>query len=127
MRVLIKALTDYLMAQLSTNEIYSGGKVFQGTHQDHINIWLIAAPRDYDHNGPTGCIDASFQFDCKSQTLDGAYALAENVENKISGFTGMMGASKIAAIFLENENDTYYDSNGFYVVSNDYRILYEKE
>ena len=103
------ALVAILEGDATVNSLV-GTKIFpnkvpQGTAMPAITYQQISGPRDHVMAGPTGLVDARYQFNCWSDKYAQAKEVFEAVRIILDGYSGTVNSRQIDGIRLENEGD----------------------
>lgn len=70
---------------------------------------VVSAPRDYNLDGPSGCVPFRVQVDLYAATASGAQALRTAALADLSGFRGSVPVSppvRVFGAFADNEGDS---------------------
>lgn len=84
----------------------------------------VTTDRDETHDGPSGLVDARFQFDCWADTTDGAEAVANQLRDALHGWSGTSAGVRIDAIHSAGEMDLDDPETGRERVIADYVIAH---
>lgn len=104
----------------------------QGVTNPSIVYNIVTEHTDYHMNGPSGLKTDRIQIDCWSQQPDQAVALANDVEDVLSGFSGTVSFGSISpqesvvihAVFQDTANDIYDPTSKMYSKQRDYFFWY---
>lgn len=87
----------------------------------------------HDHNlkSATGSAIPTFDIDCWSLTYEGADSLAEEIRQKMQGFSGTMGTTAVRSVILDDEVDAFEpledgSDKGIFRITLRYRIRYDE-
>jgi hypothetical protein len=82
----------------------------------------------HDGTGPPGGLfmRTRVQWDCWGDTYADAESLARELRHAIQGFSGMMGALEIGAVFVDIDMDSYDQEVGIYRRIMDGMVLYQE-
>lgn len=128
---MLEDLTAYLLADTSvSNLLGSGDRLYwnvkeQGKPDPSAVIYLITGLPDYHMGGPSGFVESRVQIDCRGETVADALELARAIEDRLSGYRGVQGATKFKGIFKQSDRSRYDDepAPGVHVHQSDYQIF----
>jgi len=120
-----------LLTWLKNNLPLAGNRVYavlapQDVSTPYIVYTLISAPRDYTHDGPSGIVEARYQFNLCAETYAGAKAMADQLRGTLSGFSGLFESVTVFSAMLDTELDSHEDNADLYVIFCDYIISYKE-
>jgi len=101
----------------------------QDVLKPYIVFSKVSAPRDNTHDGPSGLVNARFQFDCYATTYMGAKAIAAAVQSELEGYSGTMGGAGgvlVNGCFYDDEQDNWDEETKFYCVTQDFVMWYRE-
>lgn len=98
----------------------------QGTPQGTIAMTLISGIKDYHMLGPSGLATARVQFDCRDATAAKARAIANALEDRLSGFRGTFQGFKFMGCFEVSQRTSSgkVDTHTWFTDSRDYSITW---
>jgi hypothetical protein len=131
------AIRALLLADPEVNSSVAGSRVFpspmpQGQRNPSVVYHRVTGSSDYHMLGASGLHQAFMQIDAWASTADGAVALADDVHDVLSGFSGIVvwgsGSPQneitIRGIFQINERDLFDNITQLHRMSRDYNIFY---
>jgi Protein of unknown function (DUF3168) len=130
--MLVIDLTAYLKADATISAAVSG-RVFpnivpQGSAFPAISYNQVSGVREYDINdGPTGRAMPRITINSWATRYLDVRNLAEAVRQRLNGFRGVMGSTRVGRITLDNEFDTFEEEagqSGIHRVVQDYIISF---
>jgi hypothetical protein len=83
----------------------------QGSAQPSIVMYVISGVTDYTMQGASGYVQTRVQFDCRGATAASARAVAEALEDRLSGFRGEFDGFKFQGCFAQGQR-TRFDKDG---------------
>jgi hypothetical protein len=98
----------------------------QGTPQGTIGMTLVSGVKDYHMLGPSGLATARVQFDCRDATAAEARAIANALEDRLSGFRGVFQGYKFMGCFEVGQRTSFgkVDTHTWFTDSRDYMITW---
>lgn len=79
----------------------------QGSAQPSVVMYVISGVTDYTMQGASGYVQTRVQFDCRGTTAASARAVAEALEERLSGFQGDFGGYKFQGIFMQGQRTRF--------------------
>lgn len=76
----------------------------EGYERPCITYRLVSETRHYHHGGPTGIVEARYQLTAHADTHEATAALAKEIRQKLSGYSGPMGGGNARAAHCEVQN-----------------------
>jgi hypothetical protein len=132
------ALREFLLDDAAISAAVGGTRVFplvlpQGIIDTSIVYTRISGIGDHHMQGPSGLNRPRYQIDAWAESIDDAIVLADQIKQRIDGFSGTMlfGASPqsgvdIRGIFFVDEREDFDNDAHLYRVSRDYMIWFEE-
>lgn len=83
----------------------------QGSPPNSVVMYVISGVTDYTMAGASGYVMTRVQFDCRGETAAKARAIAEAVEAKLSGYSGVYQGFSFQGVFQQGQR-TRFDKDG---------------
>lgn len=77
-------------------------------------FFSISDPSDYSQDGQSSWKEQRFQFDCWAKDPMAAITLKNTLRSALGGFKGLLGATAVYAVFVENGRTMNDDETGVY-------------
>ncbi|HEV7344264.1 MAG TPA: DUF3168 domain-containing protein [Devosia sp.] len=96
----------------------------QGSPQGTISMTLVSGVKDYHMLGPSGFATARVQFDCRDATAAKARAIANALEDRLSGFSGVFQGYQFKGCFEVGHRTSFgqVGAHTWFTDSRDYMI-----
>lgn len=75
----------------------------QGSNQGSVVMYVISGVTDYTMAGASGYVATRVQFDSRGDTAAKARAIADQVEQKLSGFSGPFQGFNFQGVFQQGQ------------------------
>jgi len=83
----------------------------QGSAQGSVVMYVVSGVTDYTMAGASGYVMTRVQFDCRGETSAKARAIADALEDKLSGFRGVYQGFHFQGAFQQGQR-TRFDKDG---------------
>ncbi len=118
-----------LAAHLAENVPLAGGRVHPAALPQRPSLPALVYLRvsgvpTYDHDGPTGTVEARFQVSCWATRYGTARQLAAQVRSCLEGYKGLMGDTEIGHCFCVADRDAREAEPGLYHDPLEFTVMY---
>lgn len=126
-------LADLLLAHAPLAALVGNQRVYwdtlpQGQSQGSICMTVVSGITDYHMAGPSGLMFSRIQFDCRDGTAAKARAIADALNDRLSGFRGVFQGFQFQGCFEANQRTSFgmVDSHKWFTDSRDFEISWAK-
>ncbi len=123
------ALRTFLLGDPIINGLVGGDRIHavrlpQGQVEPSVVYTKISELGDYNMDGDSGLLHMRMQFDSWAQNADAATELANAINDRLSGASGLMGDINVFGAFLDSGRDDFDSESILFRSSRDYFIWY---
>lgn len=121
-----------LYSRLKAQVLAVQGRVYpkklpQGVQYPALTYELVSDPRDHDHGGPSGLVDARYQVTPWSDYYLEMKEVGADVRAALDGFSGAMGTATVANVRHAGGPDLYDPTALVHYGPTDYLIQYTED